>query len=147
MEYTAGKAYLVCYKGDSSIFDKLIRIVKDTDNTYTHVGIYVPTETVTDPESISYYACREDAGVALYTEDTDQLDLYEIKPKNNRCIHVEAAVEESKYLKGSMIADMGYRELRARGSMSSTEWVACVLDLAFPPKYTISKLIDYANLE
>lgn len=182
MEYSANKAYLICYKGNASIFDKLIRIIKtslkakhtpveipgqlnifpppprppmpeeirlalEINTDYTHVGIWVPSADIADPEEITYYACREDAGVQQYTESVSDVDIIEIKPKNNTHIHLAKFAEATKFIEGSMISDMGYRELRKKGTMSSVEWVAAALDLAFPAKYTINKLIRYANME
>lgn len=204
--------YLVCYKGDTSIFDKLIRIIKTNltskefpsppidprlrhlvgrlppplkgtfipplaqpehilnalpknypthvsprpievllskilNSDYTHVGLWVVPENTPVPEEITYYACREDAGVMEYTEAYTDVDLYKINMPTVKPNHVEKFFEKTRYKRGSMIGDMGYRHLMHEHSMSSVEWVAAALNLAFPCKYTINKLIDFANLE
>ena len=204
--------YLVCYKGATSIFDKLIRIIKTNltskefppppidprlihlvgrlppplkgtfipplaqpehilnalpknypvhvsprpievllskilNSDYTHVGLWVVPENTSIPEEITYYACREDAGVMEYTEAYTDVDLYKINMPTVKPYHVEKFFEKTRYMHGSMIGDMGYRHLMHEHSMSSVEWVAAALNLAFPRKYTINKLIDFANLE
>ena len=204
--------YLVCYKGATSIFDKLIRIVKTNltskefppppidprlrhlvgrlppplkgtfipplvkpehilnalpksypihmsprpievllskilNSDYTHVGLWVVPENTPIPKEITYYACREDAGVMEYTEAYTDVDLYKINMPTVKPYHVEKFFEKTRYMRGSMIGDMGYRHLMHEHSMSSVEWVAAALNLAFPCKYTINKLIDFANLE
>ena len=204
--------YLVCYKGATSIFDKLIRIIKTNltskefppppidpklrhlvgrlppplkgtfipplakpehilnvlpksypihmsprpievllskilNSDYTHVGLWVVPENMPIPKEITYYACREDAGVMEYTEAYTDVDLYKIKMPTVKPYHVEKFFEKTQYKRGSMIGDMGYRHLMHEHSMSSVEWVAAALNLAFPCKYTINKLIDFANLE
>lgn len=204
--------YLVCYKGATSIFDKLIRIIKTNltskefpsppidprlrhlvgrlppplkgtfipplaqpehilnvlpksypahksprpievllskilNSDYTHVGLWVVPENTPVPEEITYYACREDAGVMEYTEAYTDVDLYKINMPTVKPCHVEKFFEKTRYMHGSMIGDMGYRHLMHEHSMSSVEWVAAALNLAFPCKYTINKLIDFANLE
>lgn len=204
--------YLVCYKGATSIFDKLIRIIKTNltskefppppidprlrhlvgrlppplkgtfipplakpehilnalpknypthvsprpievllsrilNSDYTHVGLWVVPENMPVPEEITYYACREDAGVMEYTEAYTDVDLYKINMPTVKPCHVEKFFEKTRYKRGSMIGDMGYRHLMHEHSMSSVEWVAAALNLAFPCKYTINKLIDFANLE
>ena len=204
--------YLVCYKGDTSIFDKLIRIIKTNltskefppppidprlrhlvgrlppplkgtvipplakpehilnalpksypihmsprpievllskilNSDYTHVGLWIVPENTPIPEEITYYACREDAGVMEYTEAYTDVDLYKINMPTVKPYHVEKFFEKTRYMRGSMIGDMGYRHLMHEHSMSSVEWVAAALNLAFPCKYTINKLIDFANLE
>lgn len=204
--------YLVCYKGETSIFDKLIRIIKTNltskefppppidprlrhlvgrlpsplkgtfipplakpehilnvlpknypvhksprpievllskilNSDYTHVGLWVVPENTPVPEEITYYACREDAGVMEYTEAYTDVDLYKIKMPTVKPCHVKKFFEKTQYKHGSMIGDMGYRHLMHEHSMSSVEWVAAALNLAFPFKYTINKLIDFANLE
>ena len=204
--------YLVCYKGATSIFDKLIRIIKTNltskefppppidprlrhlvgrlppplkgtfipplaqpehilnvlpknypthvsprpievllskilNSDYTHVGLWVVPENTPIPKEITYYACREDAGVMEYTEAYTDVDLYKIKMPTVKPYHVEKFFEKTQYKRGSMIGDMGYRHLMHEHSMSSVEWVAAALNLAFPCKYTINKLIDFANLE
>ena len=204
--------YLVCYKGATSIFDKLIRIIKTNltskefppppidprlrhlvgrlppplkgtvipplakpehilnalpksypihmsprpievllskilNSDYTHVGLWIVPENTPIPEEITYYACREDAGVMEYTEAYTNVDLYKINMPTVKPYHVEKFFEKTRYMRGSMIGDMGYRHLMHEHSMSSVEWVAAALNLAFPCKYTINKLIDFANLE
>ena len=204
--------YLVCYKGATSIFDKLIRIIKTNltskefppppidprlrhlvgrlppplkgtfipplaqpehilnalpknypvhasprpievllskilNSDYTHVGLWVVPANTPVPEEITYYACREDAGVMEYTEAYTDVDLYKINMPTVKPYHVEKFFEKTRYMHGSMIGDMGYRHLMHEHSMSSVEWVAAALNLAFPRKYTINKLIDFANLE
>ena len=204
--------YLVCYKGATSIFDKLIRIIKTNltskefppppidprlrhlvgrlppplkgtfipplaqpehilnvlpknypthvsprpievllskilNSDYTHVGLWVVPENIPIPKEITYYACREDAGVMEYTEAYTDVDLYKINMPTVKPCHVEKFFEKTQYKRGSMIGDMGYRHLMHEHSMSSVEWVAAALNLAFPCKYTINKLIDFANLE
>ena len=204
--------YLVCYKGATSIFDKLIRIIKTNltskefppppidprlrhlvgrlppplkgtfipplvqpehilnvlpknypthvsprpievllskilNSDYTHVGLWVVPANTPVPEEITYYACREDAGVMEYTEAYTDVDLYKINMLTVKPNHVKKFFEKTQYKHGSMIGDMGYRHLMHEGSMSSVEWVAAALNLAFPCKYTINKLIDFANLE
>ena len=204
--------YLVCYKGATSIFDKLIRIIKTNltskefpsppidprlrhlvgrlppplkgtvipplakpehilnalpksypihmsprpievllskilNSDYTHVGLWIVPENTPIPEEITYYACREDAGVMEYTEAYTDVDLYKINMPTVKPYHVEKFFEKTRYMHGSMIGDMGYRHLMHEHSMSSVEWVAAALNLAFPCKYTINKLIDFANLE
>ena len=204
--------YLVCYKGATSIFDKLIRIIKTNltskefppppidprlrhlvgrlppplkgtfipplakpehilnalpknypvhasprpievllskilNSDYTHVGLWIVPENTPIPEEITYYACREDAGVMEYTEAYTDVDLYKINMPTVKPYHVEKFFEKTRYMRGSMIGDMGYRHLMHEHSMSSVEWVAAALNLAFPRKYTINKLIDFANLE
>ncbi|MBQ4030487.1 MAG: hypothetical protein II625_01920, partial [Bacilli bacterium] len=204
--------YLVCYKGATSIFDKLIRIIKTNltskefpsppidprlrhlvgrlppplkgtfipplakpehilnalpksypihasprpievllsrilNSDYTHVGLWVVPENTPIPTEITYYACREDAGVMEYTEAYTDVDLYKINMPTVKPYHVEKFFEKTRYMRGSMIGDMGYRHLMHEHSMSSVEWVAAALNLAFPCKYTINKLIDFANLE
>ena len=204
--------YLVCYKGATSIFDKLIRIIKTNltskefppppidprlrhlvgrlppplkgtvipplakpehilnalpksypihmsprpievllskilNSDYTHVGLWVVPENTPIPKEITYYACREDAGVMEYTEAYTDVDLYKINMPTVKPYHVEKFFEKTRYKRGSMIGDMGYRHLMHEHSMSSVEWVAAALNLAFPCKYTINKLIDFANLE
>ena len=204
--------YLVCYKGATSIFDKLIRIIKTNltskefppppidprlrhlvgrlppplkgtfipplakpehilnalpknypvhasprpievllskilNSDYTHVGLWIVPANTPIPEEITYYACREDAGVMEYTEAYTDVDLYKINMPTVKPCHVEKFFEKTRYMHGSMIGDMGYRHLMHEHSMSSVEWVAAALNLAFPCKYTINKLIDFANLE
>ena len=204
--------YLVCYKGATSIFDKLIRIIKTNltskefpsppidprlrhlvgrlppplkgtvipplakpehilnalpksypihmsprpievllskilNSDYTHVGLWIVPENTPIPKEITYYACREDAGVMEYTEAYTDVDLYKINMPTVKPYHVEKFFEKTRYMRGSMIGDMGYRHLMHEHSMSSVEWVAAALNLAFPCKYTINKLIDFANLE
>ena len=204
--------YLVCYKGETSIFDKLIRIIKTNltskefppppidpqlrhlvgrlppplkgtfipplvqpehilnvlpknypthvsprpievllskilNSDYTHVGLWIVPQDMPVPEEITYYACREDAGVMEYTEAYTDVDLYKINMPTVKPSHIEKFFEKTQYKRGSMIGDMGYRHLMHEGSMSSVEWVAAALNLAFPCKYTINKLIDFANLE
>lgn len=204
--------YLVCYKGETSIFDKLIRIIKTNltskefppppidprlrhlvgrlppplkgtvipplakpkhilnalpknypvhasprpievilskilNSDYTHVGLWVVPANTPVPKEITYYACREDAGVMEYTEAYTDVDLYKINMPTVKPYHVEKFFEKTRYKHGSMIGDMGYRHLMHEHSMSSVEWVAAALNLAFPWKYTINKLIDFANLE
>lgn len=204
--------YLVCYKGETSIFDKLIRIIKTNltskefppppidprlrhlvgrlppplkgtfipplaqpehilnvlpknypthvsprpievllskilNSNYTHVGLWLVPENTPIPKEITYYACREDAGVMEYTEAYTDVDLYKINMPTVKPYHVEKFFEKTQYKRGSMIGDMGYRHLMHEHSMSSVEWVAAALNLAFPFKYTINKLIDFANLE
>lgn len=204
--------YLVCYKGATSIFDKLIRIIKTNltskefppppidprlrhlvgrlppplkgtfipplaqpehilnalpknypthvsprpievllskilNSDYTHVGLWIVPENTPIPKEITYYACREDAGVMEYTEAYTDVDLYKINMPTVKPCHVKKFFEKTQYKHGSMIGDMGYRHLMHEHSMSSVEWVAAALNLAFPCKYTINKLIDFANLE
>lgn len=210
--YMNKEIYLVCYKGETSIFDKLIRIIKTNltskefppppidprlrhlvgrlppplkgtfipplaqpehilnalpksypihasprpievllskilNSDYTHVGLWVVPENTPIPKEITYYACREDAGVMEYTEAYTDVDLYKINMPTVKPCHVEKFFEKTRYKRGSMIGDMGYRHLMHEHSMSSVEWVAAALNLAFPCKYTINKLIDFANLE
>ena len=130
--------YLVCYKGDS-IFDSLIRIM--TEDTYTHVGL-----ALGEPESnnITYYASREDNGVAEYTEPLSDVDLYKLN--NPRDKHTLEYFNETKGTKGSLIADCGYRWLKDKEAIGTTEWCAKALDLGFPHKYTIEDLIEFANI-
>ena len=82
-----------------------------------------------------------------YTEAYTDVDLYKINMPTVKPYHVEKFFEKTRYKRGSMIGDMGYRHLMHEHSMSSVEWVAAALNLAFPCKYTINKLIDFANLE
>lgn len=210
--YMNKEIYLVCYKGETSIFDKLIRIIKTNltskefppppidpqlrhlvgrlppplkgtfipplvqpehilnvlpknypthvsprpievllskilNSDYTHVGLWIVPQDMPVPEEITYYACREDAGVMEYTEAYTDVDLYKINMPTVKPSHIEKFFEKTQYKRGSMIGDMGYRHLMHEGSMSSVEWVASALNLAFPCKYTINKLIDFANLE
>ncbi len=118
---------------------------KDLNTDYTHVGIYIPEENVTDPEDIDYYACREDAGVQLYTESAADVDLIKVNLRSADSVAILRFAEETKFLNGSMIADMGYPMLRKEGSMGSVEWVAYAFNLAFPERYTINKLIQFAK--
>ena len=166
MDFKKDTIYLVCSKGDCSIFDQLIKIMKQTpqrcsvctrrydprpnphipDNSteraYTHVGLYIPTTDTTDPEIVQYWACREEAGVFQYEEPADKFDFFEIHLKKPRDMN-----QEMMNLKcdGSMIADMGYKHLSRFGCMGSAEWVARALNLGFPDKYTITKLIEFAQ--
>ena len=130
--------YLVCYKGDS-IFDSLIKIM--TEETYTHVGL-----ALGEPEGnkITYYASREDEGVAEYTDPLTDVDLYKLN--NLRDKHTLEYFNETKGTKGSLITDCGYRNLKDFDAIGTTEWVAQALDLGFPEKYTIQDLINYSEL-
>ena len=136
------KLHLVCYKGDS-IFDKLIRII--TQKEYTHVGL-VASDTIDETaEDITYMACREEAGLCNYTVPMEEVDIYEIHLQDSRhALYLFG--EECNKLYGSMIADMGYPELHKPNSMGSVEWVARALMLGLPKRYTIDKLIAYANI-
>ena len=203
------KIYLVCYKGETSIFDKLIRIIKTNlvkykglefpphrpyklppprpwkgafipplhkpphaknllpkgypihiypkpfehelarilNTDYTHVGLYIPSKNESNPSEITYYACREDAGVMEYTESADDLVLYPINMHTVRPDAIRHFFKHTQFMRGSLIGDMGYRILMHEHSMSSVEWVAKALNLGFPHKYTINKLIEFSKLE
>lgn len=134
------KLYLICYKGEG-IFDKLIRII--TKGKYTHVGL--ATEDTISGNEISYMACREDFGTAIYSEPKEDIDMFEIHLKDSRepmCFY-----NGTKYvLEGSMISDMGYPALKREGTMGSVEWVANALYLGHPEKYSIDKLIEFSKL-
>lgn len=84
----------------------------------------------------------KDSGVFLYEEPSSKFDFYEIHLKKPRDMN-----QEMMNLKcdGSMIADMGYKHLSRFGCMGSAEWVARALNLGFPDKYTITKLIEFAQ--
>lgn len=154
--------YLVCYKGNS-ILDKLIKIVKkhssffqdpnkelnqEIEQLYTHVGILILPEDVDDlPSDVTYLACREDAGVMEYTEPRKDIDVYKINLKTVDTEVVEYFFNRTQYLHGSMITDMGYRHLAHPGTLGSVDWVAMALNLAFPKKYTITRLIEFSQLE
>lgn len=163
---------LVCYKGDS-IIDKLIRIVRKhyvpkyhcnvprkhilvehTDSyclvhpepeqtIYTHVGIAL-NENITDTE-VKYMASREDAGVLVYTADKSDVDIYPIYLKDSRI--VLPYFDKTFGTSGSMIADMGYPNLKAKGTIGSEEWVARALGLGIPERYTQEDLIRFANMQ
>ena len=166
MLFKANTIYLVCSKGDCSIFDQLIKIMKQTpkrcevclrnydpkpnphmpDNSterlYTHVGLYIPTTDTTDPEIVQYWACREEAGVFEYEEPADKFDFFEIHLKKPKDMNHKAFDLKCD---GSMITDMGYRHLKNDFTMGSAEWVAIALNLGFPHKYNITKLIEFAQ--
>ena len=154
--------YLVCYKGNS-ILDKLIKIVKkhspffqdpnkelnqEIEQLYTHVGILILPEDINDlPKEVTYLACREDAGVMEYTEPRKDIDVYKINLKTVDTEVIEYFFNRTQYLHGSMITDMGYRHLAHPGTLGSVDWVAMALNLAFPKKYTITRLIEFSQLE
>lgn len=187
MDFKKDTIYLMCSKGECSIFDQLIKIMKQvprrcdvckrgwdpkvdtllppppihfvpwghpppgrfhydltdaTEMLYTHVGLYLPSENITDPEIVQYWACREEAGVFLYEEPADKFDFYEIHLKKPKDMNHKAFDLKCD---GSMITDMGYRHLKNDFTMGSAEWVARALNLGFPSKYTITKLIEFAQ--
>lgn len=166
MLFKANTIYLVCSKGDCSIFDQLIKIMKQTpqrcsvctrrydpkpnphipdnptERAYTHVGLYIPTTDTTDPEIVQYWACREEAGVFEYEEPADKFDFFEIHLKKPKDMNHKAFDLKCD---GSMITDMGYRHLKNDFTMGSAEWVAIALNLGFPHKYNITKLIEFAQ--
>lgn len=166
MQFKKDTIYLVCSKGECSIFDQLIKIMKQTpkrcnvcqraydpkpnphvpdneiEKRYTHVGLYLPNENITDPEIVQYWACREEAGVFQYEEPADKFDFYEIHLKKPKDMNHKAFDLKCD---GSMITDMGYRHLKNDFTMGSAEWVAIALNLGFPHKYTITKLIEFAQ--
>lgn len=189
MDFKKDTIYLMCSKGECSIFDQLIKIMKQvprrcdickrgwdpkvdtllppppvhfvpwghpppgrfhydltdaTEMLYTHVGLYLPSENITDPANVQYYACREEAGVFLYEEPLSKFDVFEVHLKKPKDCDVDLFYQKTKNVEGSMIADMGYRNLMRDGCMSSAEWTARALNLGFPEKYTIHKLIDFA---
>lgn len=153
--------YLVCNKGNTSIFDKLIKIIKqhstehipkhkeidpEIEKKYTHVGL-CQLNTIPTEGTITYYACREDAGVMEYTESVEDLDLYKINLNTVDWEVINNFYNNSWIREGSMITDMGYPLLAKPHTMGSVEWVAVALNLAFPKKYSITKLINFAQLE
>ncbi len=154
--------YLVCYKGNS-ILDKLIKIVKkhspffqdpkkelnqEIEQLYTHVGILILPEDIDDlPSEVTYLACREDAGVMEYTEPRKDIDVYKINLETVDTEVIEYFFNRTQYLHGSMITDMGYRHLAHPGTLGSVDWVAMALNLAFPKKYTITRLIEFSQLK
>jgi hypothetical protein len=166
MLFKANTIYLACSKGECSIFDQLIKIMKqtpkrcnvcqraydpkpnphipdnETEKRYTHVGLYIPSTDTTDPEIIQYWACREEAGVFQYEEPADKFDFYEIHLKKPRDMWHKAM---ELHCEGSMISDMGYQHLKRDNCMGSAEWAAYALNLGFPSKYTITKLIEFAQ--
>lgn len=154
--------YLVCYKGNS-ILDKLIKIVKkhspffqdinkelnqEIEQLYTHVGILILPEDVDDlPKEVTYLACREDAGVMEYTEPREDIDIYKINLETVDTEVIQYFFNRTQYLHGSMITDMGYRHLAHPGTLGSVDWVAMALNLAFPKKYTITRLIEFSQMK
>ena len=166
MQFKKDTIYLACSKGECSIFDQLIKIMKQTpkrcevctrnydpkpnphmpDNSterlYTHVGLYLPSTNTTDPEIVQYWACREEAGIFLYEEPASKFDFYEVHLKKPRDMNQEAMTWR---FDGSMISDMGYNHLSKPMCMGSAEWTARALNLGFPEKYTITKLIEFAQ--
>lgn len=154
--------YLVCYKGNS-ILDKLIKIVKkhspffldptkelnqEIEQLYTHVGILVLPEDISDlPKEVTYLACREDAGVMEYTEPREDIDIYKINLETVDTEVIQYFFNRTQYLHGSMITDMGYRHLAHPGTLGSVDWVAMALNLAFPKKYTITRLIEFSQMK
>lgn len=153
--------YLVCYKG-TSILDKLIRIAKanspyyqdsrrelnqEIEKAYTHVGLWIVEDTIsTLPEEIEYMACREDAGVMEYTEPSTDIDLYKLNLETVDTTIIQEFFEVTQYTRGSMITDMGYAFLAHPNTLGSVEWVARALNLAFPKKYTITRLVEFTQL-
>lgn len=131
--------YLVCYKGDD-IFDSLIKIF-NPDNPYSHVGILLGEP---DESTVTYLASRENNGVSEYTVDLSSVDL--IKINNPRDKSVRLVFEKTKGMKGSLIADCGFRKLKSQDSIGNEEWCALALNLGFPEKYKIQDLIDFANI-
>jgi hypothetical protein len=188
-----GHVYLVCYKGDTSIYDNLIRIIKtnivsklpspkpdfykgvfipplhepphlknllprgypvhdyhpipDINSDYTHVGLLVAHKNMLIPEEITYYACREDNGVFLYSEPTKYVDLFDLKHLTVPVKQIDSFYNKTKNIEGSVVGDMGYRIMMRPNSMSSIEWVARALNLGFPKRYTINKLIKFSKIE
>lgn len=154
--------YLVCYKGNS-ILDKLIKIVKkhspffqdpnkelnqEIEQLYTHVGILILPEDISDlPKEVTYLACREDAGVMEYTEPREDIDIYKINLETVDTEVIQYFFNRTQYLHGSMITDMGYRHLAHSGTLGSVDWVAMALNLAFPKKYTITRLIEFSQMK
>lgn len=132
--------YLVCYKGDG-IFDSCIKIFRPGEQ-YTHVGIALDKP---EKDTITYYASREDKGVAEYTESLTDVDLYELN--NPRVKSVTKVFKKTKGMKGSFITDCGYRYLKEKDSIGNEEWCALALDLGYPEKYKIRDLIDFANIK
>ena len=158
------KIYLVCFKGDSivnNIFDRLIRIF--TKNKYTHVGL---TSDITG-DSITYYASRYDGGVNTYTEPKEDVDIYPIHLKTGTGINKFYTKTKGQY--GSFVKDINHPELantplkridieksakdywrhpdKSEPGWGSVEWTATALNLALPYRYTIEKLIEFANME
>ena len=155
----ANEIYLVCYKGNS-IFDKLIRIF--TRHKYTHVGL----ATEVDGEDITYYAARYDAGVREYTEPSEDVDTYLVHLKND--VGVKEFFNKTKGQYGSFVKDINHPELantpwlrfdlkktahdywrhpdKSEPGWGSVEWVAKALNLGMPHRYTIDKLIEFANM-
>ena len=160
----ANEIYLVCFKGSSiekSIFDRLIRIF--TKHKYTHVGL----TTDISGDNITYYAARYDAGVREYTESKEDVDTYLIHLKND--VGIKEFFEKTEGNDGSFVKDINHPELAnmprrmvldnyspqhywrhpdiSENGWGTVEWVACALGLAMPFRYTIDKLIEFANLE
>lgn len=156
--------YLVCFKGDSiqrSIFDRLIRIF--TKHKYTHVGL----TTDISGDNITYYAARYDAGVREYTEPKSDIDTYLIHLKTDAGITDFFHCTEGD--DGSFVKDINHPELanmpmrvrldkytphqywrhpdKSENGWGTVEWVASALGLAMPYRYTIDKLIEFANQE
>ena len=188
-----GHVYLVCYKGDTSIYDNLIRIIKtnivsklpspkpdfykgvfipplhepphlknllpigypvhdyhpipDINSDYTHVGLLVAHKNMLIPEEITYYACREDNGVSIYSEPIKCVDLFDLKHLTVPVKQIDSFYNKTKNIEGSVVGDMGYRIMMRPNSMSSIEWVARALNLGFPKRYTINKLIKFSKIE
>lgn len=160
----ANNLYLVCFKGDSikkSIFDRLIRIF--TKHKYTHVGL----TTDISGDDITYYASRYDAGVREYTESKEDVDTYLIHLRSD--IGIKEFFNKTEGQDGSFVKDINHPELanmprchvladytsrqywrhpdKSENGWGTVEWTAKALDLAMPHRYTIDKLIEFANME
>ena len=160
----AGPVYLVCFKGTNikrSIFDRLVRIF--TKTKYTHVGLTSNPEG----ETITYYAARYDGGVNTYTESASDVDLYLIHLKNGVGINEFYNATKGQY--GSFVKDINRWDLantpishfdlmktardywrhpdKSEPGWGSVEWTAAALHLGLPHRYTIDKLIEFANME
>lgn len=156
--------YLVCFKGNSianNIFDRLVRIF--TTHKYTHVGLTSNPEG----EFITYYAARYDGGVNTYTEPASDVDLYPIHLKTGKGINEFYHATKGEY--GSFVKDINRWDLantpishfdlmktardywrypdKSEPGWGSVEWTAAALHLGLPHRYTIDKLIEFANME
>lgn len=147
--------FLICSKG-ANLFDTLISRFPIPSSTLDLYSNFYPTEydkytsigftTDISTDTIRYMACLPHHGVAEYTANREQVDIYPLGISWLEKRNMIKYYNKVKGSKGSLMACIGHPEIQEEG-YGSLEFVLDALGIITPKeRYTIPRLLDLLEL-